>query len=166
MTRIILASALALAIAAPAVANDQLARNLGQDPGVFTTAELATIKGIREAATSTDAQTAQTLESLFAGGVVSTQSVAGPAAAQLALNLGIDGDYTTAELATIKGIREAATSTDTLTADALVAGTGGVVSTQSVESNAAKDQLARFLGVDAADYSLAELAVIKGDFED
>jgi hypothetical protein len=108
MKRIILTSALALAIAAPAFAGDQLARNLGLEPGVYTTAELATIKGIREGANGTDASTAAALETLYEGGVVSTQSVPGSAA----------------------------------------------------------EQLARFLGVNAADYSLAELAVLKGDFED
>lgn len=165
MKRIILTSALALAITAPAFASDQLARNLGLEPGVYTTAELATIKGVREAATNTDAATAASLEGLFGNGVVSTQSVAGTANAQLAANLGLSGDYTTAELATIKGIREGSSTVDAATAESLV-NAGGVVSTQSVENNAAKDQLARFLGVDPSDYSMAELAVLKGDFED
>lgn len=164
MKRIILTSAIALAIAAPAFANDQLARNLGLEPGVYTTAELATIKGVREAATNTDSLTAASLEGLFGNGVVSTQSVAGSANAQLAANLGLSGDYTTAELAVIKGIREGATNADAVTADAYV-NAGGVVSTQSVENSAAKSQLARFFGVDAADYSTSELARMKGAFE-
>jgi hypothetical protein len=166
MKRIILTSALALAIAAPAFASDQLARNLGVEPGVYTTAELATIKGIREGAVGTDAATASALEDLFAQGIVSTQSVGSIGHAQLAANLGLDGDYTTAELATIKGIREGAAGTDVATADALEGLlSGGVVSTQSTGGSAA-NQLAAFLGVNAADYSLAELAVLKGDFED
>jgi hypothetical protein len=164
MKRAILTSVLALAIAAPAFASDQLARNLGLEPGVYTTAELATIKGVREAASNTDAATAASLEGLFGNGVVSTQSVAGSANAQLAANLGLDGTYTTADLAVIKGIRESSTTTDVATADALV-NAGGVVSTQSVENSAAKSQLAAFFGVDAADYSMSELARMKGAFE-
>ena len=164
MKRIILTSALALAIAAPAFASDQLARNLGLEPGAYTSAELATIKGIREAATNTDAATAAALEGLYGNGVVSTQSVAGTANAQLAANLGLSGDYTTAELATIKGVREGGSTTDAATADSFVT-TGGVVSTQSVENSSAKAQLARFLGVDPANYSMAELAQMKGAFE-
>jgi hypothetical protein len=164
MNRILITSALALAIAAPAFANDQLARNLGLEPGVYTTAELATIKGVREAATGTDAATAASLADLFGNGVVSTQSVAGSANAQLAANLGLSGDYTTADLAVIKGIREGASTVDAATADALV-NAGGVVSTQSVENSAAKAQLAAFFGVDPADYTLAELAALKGSFE-
>jgi hypothetical protein len=164
MKRAILTSVLALAIAAPAFANDQLARNLGLEPGVYTTAELATIKGVREAATGTDAATAASLEGLFGNGVVSTQSVAGSANAQLAANLGVSGDYTTADLAVIKGIREGASTVDAATADAFV-NAGGVVSTQSVENSAAKSQLAAFFGVDPADYTLAELAALKGSFE-
>jgi hypothetical protein len=166
MKRIMITSVLALAIAAPAFASDQLARNLGVEPGVYTTAELATIKGVRENATSTDVATAATLEDLFSQGVVSTQSVGSIGNAQLAANLGLDGDYTTAELATIKGIREGAAGTDVATADTLEGLlSGGVVSTQSTAGSAA-NQLATFLGVNAADYSLADLAVMKGDFED
>jgi hypothetical protein len=167
MKRLILTSALALAVAAPAFANDQLARSLGLEPGVYTTAELAAIKGVREAASSTDAATAASLEALYTSGVVSTQSVEDTANAQLAASLGLEaGVYTTGELAAIKGVREAATGTDAATATALEAlYEGGVVSTQSV-GGPATEQLARSLGVNAADYSLAELAALKGDFED
>ena len=45
-------------------------------------------------------------------------------------------------------------------------GAGGVVSTQSVAGiSAGHAQIARNLGLDPADYSLAELAVIKGQAE-
>jgi hypothetical protein len=75
MKRIIITTALALAIAAPAVASDQLARSLGVEPGAFTAAELATIKGVREGGVSTDRETANVFAGLFSRGVVSTQSV-------------------------------------------------------------------------------------------
>ena len=40
----IIVTAIALAAATPALANDQLARSLGVEPGQFTTAELAILK--------------------------------------------------------------------------------------------------------------------------
>jgi hypothetical protein len=164
MKRLILTSAVALSLAAPAFASDALSRVMAIEPGTFTTAELATIKGLREAG---DTDTADALAALYAqGGVVSTQSVAGSASAQLAANLGLDPEaFTTAELATIKGIREGGTSVDRATADGLATAPAGVVSTQSAEDTRARAQLARFLGVDPADYSMAELAQMKGAFE-
>jgi hypothetical protein len=108
MKRIILTTALALAVAAPAFANDQLARSLGVEPGAFTTAELATIKGLRDAGVSKDRETADVVAGLFSRGVVSTQSVGISAGhAQIAANLGLDPNvYSLAELATIKGHAE------------------------------------------------------------
>jgi hypothetical protein len=104
MIRIILRSALALAIAAPAFANDQLAQNLGLEPGVYSNAELATIKGVREGASNSDADTAASLEALYADSVISTQSVQGSSGNQLARFLGVDpADYSMAELAVMKG---------------------------------------------------------------
>ncbi len=104
MMHIILTSALALAIAAPAFAGDQLARNLGLEPGAYSNAELATIKGVREGASNSDADTAASLEVLYADDVISTQSVQGSSGNQLARFLGVDpADYSPAELAVLKG---------------------------------------------------------------
>jgi hypothetical protein len=96
MTRIALTSALVLALAAPAVAGSQLERTLGVEPGAYTFAELAAIKG------SFDSDTGYRVPER--DGVVSTQSVASGAKAQLAASLGVSAaDYTFAELAAIKG---------------------------------------------------------------
>jgi hypothetical protein len=168
MTRIAITTALALAIAAPAVANDQLARSLGVEPGAFNTAELATLKGLAESGVSTDRETAAVLAGLFSRGVVSTQSVDATGNAQLADSLGLDsGAFTAAELATIKGLVEQRTTEDAFAiADRVARGGEGVASTQSVGGiSAGQAQLAATLGLDPAEYSLAELAVIKGQAE-
>ncbi|ABV93790.1 hypothetical protein Dshi_3135 [Dinoroseobacter shibae DFL 12 = DSM 16493] len=149
MTRIALIAALSTAIAAPAIANTQLERTLGVAPGVYSFAELAAIKG------SFDTDTGYTIPA--PGGVVSTQSVGiSPAHAQLAATLGLDaGDYSFAELAAIKGSFDSDTGYN-------ASAPGGVVSTQSVGTSPAQAQLAAQLGLDAADYSFADLAAIKG----
>lgn len=166
MKHTIIASAIALAIAAPASAGDQLARSLGLEPGAFTLAELATIKGGRESGDSTDREGARAFETLSAGTAAPTRRDGTRGDAQLAANLGLDDSYSTAELATIKGIAE---EHDSSAAGAIAyrldVGASGFVSTQSIGTPAAKDQLASFLGVDPADYSLAELAEMKGERE-
>jgi hypothetical protein len=149
MTRIALIAALTTAIAAPAFASSQLERSLGVEPGVYSFSELAAIKG------SFDTDTGYRIPA--ERGVVSTQSVGiSPAHAQLAATLGLDAnDYSFAELAGIKG------SFDTDTGYNVTA-PGGVVSTQSVGISQAHAQIAATLGLDANDYSFAELAAIKG----
>ena len=167
MKNLIITTALALAVAAPAFANDQLARSLGVEPGVYTTADLATIKGVREGGVTTDRETANVLQILFSQGVVSTQSMGASGNAQLAQSLGLNaGDFTTAELATIKGVVEQR-ATDDAGSIAYLTGHGGngVISTQSVGISAGHAQLASNLGLDPAEYSFAELAEIKGRFE-
>ena len=149
MTRIALTSALAIAIAAPAFADTQLERQLGVEPGIYTTAELAAIKG------SYDTDTGYNFPPR--GDVVSTQSVGISAGhAQLAAQLGVDAnDYSFAELAAIKGSFDSDTGYN-------FPAKGGVVSTQSVGITAGHAQLAAQLGLDANNYSVAELAAIKG----
>jgi hypothetical protein len=165
MKRIIITTALALAVAAPAFASDQLARSLGVEPGAFTAAELATIKGVREGGVSTDRETANVFASLFSRGVVSTQSVGASGNAQLARSVGVDGNgFTAAELATIKGIAEQR-ATDDADFFRQIGANGGFVSTMSVGVSAGHAQLAANLGLDPAEYTLAELAVIKGRAE-
>lgn len=167
MKAIIVTAALALSVAAPASASDQLARNLGLDPGAFSSAELATIKGGRESGVSTDRQSAAVFEALAVRGVAPTREAGAAGGAQLAANLGLDaGLYTSAELAEIKGVVEAHSTADTGSVAYLTARDGtGLVSTQSVGASGSSAQLADNLGVDPADYTLAELAVLKGQFE-
>lgn len=166
MKRIILTTALALAVAAPAFANDQLARSLGVEPGVFTSAELATLKGLRDSGVSKDRETANVFEGIFSRGMVSTQNVGASGNVQLARDLGVNaGDFTAAELATIKGITEQRATDDADFFRYVSDHANGVVSTQSFGISAGHAQLANDLGLDADEYSLAELAVIKGRFE-
>ena len=156
-------TALALALAAPAFANDQLARSLGLEAGAFTASELATIKGYVEERQTTNAGTIAAEIARARGGVVSTQSVAAPS--QVAASLGLDaGRFTASDLATIKGFVEERQTTNAGTIAAEVARAGaGVVSTQSV---AAPSQVAASLGLDASRFTAAELATIKGYVEE
>lgn len=75
MTRIALTTALVLGLAAPAFANDQLARSLGVDAGAYTTMQLVQLKS----ALSADEHI---VAKAITGGsaVVSTQSLGSPAA--------------------------------------------------------------------------------------
>ncbi|WP_208351350.1 hypothetical protein [Pseudaestuariivita rosea] len=146
---------LALVIAAPAFANNNLARSVGVEPGVYTLNELAAIKAARES------------DDVIGFGnrvseVVSTQSIGTSAGqAQLAASLGVDAsDYTLGELAALKSAHE--TDGENFRVNV---GPNEVISTQSGIS-AGHRQLAASLGLDANDYSLSELAAIKADRED
>lgn len=144
-------TALVLAAAAPAFANDQLARSLGLEPGVFTTSELATIAGYVEERDSTNDKIIANLVSRTGGGVVSTQSVD-------------DGQFTALELAQIAGLVEERDHTNRHHIAALMARAGaGSVSTQSVPGSS---QLAASLGLDAGQFTAVELAQIAGLVEE
>ena len=81
------------------------------------------------------------------------------ASSQLERSLGVEpGVYSFSELAAIKGSFDTDTGYN-------IPEAGSVVSTQSVGSSGAKAQLAASLGVNAEDYSFAELAAIKGSFD-
>ena len=117
MTRIraLALAALAGTLAAPALANDQLALSLGVQPGVYSTAELSLLRQARE--DENPVLERRILEAAGAGqvGFLSDHSLgaeeAAPAAApatlgvghdRLAASLGLDGDaYTTQELSAI-----------------------------------------------------------------
>ena len=153
MQRLILTAALALGTALPAAANDQLARSLGVEPGAYTTSELARLK------TATEENDHQRIDLITGGGsdVVSTQSVGvGAGQAQLARSLDVEpGAYSLAELAQLKTAME---ENDEQRIDFITDGGGDVVSTQSVRVRYGQDQIAASLGVDAEDYTAAELA--------
>lgn len=98
-----LTTALVVAATAPALANDQLARSLGVEPGLLTTAQLVQVKASVDNAN--DNRVAKELIERFTSGDVSTMSTGISAGhAQLAANLGLDpAEYSLAELAGIKG---------------------------------------------------------------
>ena len=151
MNRTLILSALVAAIAAPALASTQLERQLGVEPGVYTTAELVAIKG------SFDSDTGFNFPARD-GAVVSSQST-GFSAGHIALaaQVGVNpADYTTAELVGIKGSFDTDTGFN-------VAPRGDVVSSQSVGISAGHAKLAESLGVNPADYTLNQLAQIKAN---
>ena len=88
----------------------------------------------------------------------------------LAASVGVEpGVYTVSELAALKNAQDS----DDNTRIAHIRNGGSPVdsyasfaSTKSVDSNAGKAQLAASLGVDAADYSTAELAALKATLDD
>ena len=84
MKTIILSAALALTAAAPSFANDQLARSLGVEPGVYTLSQLIEIK---DAAEQTGNEGA-----VFFGDGVAFASGSNAGAVQLAAALGVDAD--------------------------------------------------------------------------
>jgi hypothetical protein len=141
MNRIIASTAVALSLAAPAFANDQLAASLGVEPGVYTTAELVQLKNAAEF-TSNDAR-------VFLGD--SLNFTADAAATQLAASIGVEpGRYSVAELAILKN---ASTEEGN---DARVHFDDGLAFT----SNAGAVQLALALGV-SPDLPLNKLIELK-----
>lgn len=149
MKRTLIVSALVAAIAAPAFANSQLEQILGVEPGVYTSAELAAIKG------SFDSDTGYNFP-VRDGGVVSSQST-GFSAGHLALaaQVGVNpADFSTAELARIKGSFDSDTGYN-------VSARGDVVSTQSVGITAGHAQLAAQEGVNPAEYSVNDILALK-----
>jgi len=162
MKALLLSTALVLGVAAQASANDQLARSVGVEPGVYTTAQLAQLKTALN-----DQEDGERhfdfLISKFNGDIVSTQSVGvTPGRAQLAASLGLTpADFTTAELAQIKSAA-ADTETSERHVEFLIDKfSGNIVSTQSVGVTPGRAQLAASLGLNPADYTTAELAQIK-----
>ena len=80
MTRTLIAALAAATFAAPALANDQLARSLGVEPGVYTTAELIQLKDAAEVSDNEG--------TVFFGDGFAFNASNG--AAQLAASLGVD----------------------------------------------------------------------------
>ncbi len=137
MNRIALTTALLLSLSAPAFASDQLAKQLEVEPGVYTTAELISLRSALE---NDDRAAANAIRSNPGGfGSVDAETVR-----EIALRSAEQDD----EQAAVRFLRKSAAS-DSFT-----------VSTKSGVS-AGHAQLASSLGVDAEDYSLAELVRLK-----
>jgi hypothetical protein len=143
-----LTTAVALGLAAPALASDNLARSCGVEPGGLTTAQLAEIKAVVD--NSDDNRAVQALiERYTSGGVASTMSV---------------GSDEARRIATITALTD--NDNDNRARDAFIARiNGGFVSTMSTGISAGHQQLADELGLDASEYSVAELAVIKSSYD-
>ena len=160
-----LTTALVVAASAPALANDQLARSLGVEPGVLTTAQLAQVKASIDNAD--DNRTAKALIERFASGDVSTMSTGVSAGhAQLAAQFGVDpAQFSVAELASLPALVDNDSDNRAVEARIEQIRNGGIVSTMSTGISAGQAQLAANLGVDAADYSLAELVNLKASYD-
>lgn len=156
MKTLALTTALSLAIAAPAFANDQLAASLGVDGSLYTTAQLVELRSAMEDGDQTRVDYIRS--SAQNGGTLSTKSGISEGHAQLAASLGVDSDdYSVAELAALKS----AMADDTAGAPINGYGMGwGTLSTKSGIS-AGQAQIAAALGVNPADYTLAELVKMR-----
>ncbi len=129
-----------------AQASDQLATSLGVQPGQYTTAELAQIRDAIEAGDS------QRAAFLLSGDARGTESFGSD---QLALSLGVEpGAFTAAELVALQSAVE---DGDAQAQSFIASGTQRVSRNSADASAPADSQLARLLGVDASDYTSAEL---------
>ncbi len=154
MKNFVIVLAFATTFSVPAGASDQLALSLGVDPGMYSTAELASLADAREAG---DIQRERFI--LGGGGeILSTQSYGDRPSAQLAMGLGVEpGMYSTAELA---GLAHARGQGDIQREKFILGGGSEILSTQSY-GESPSDQLALSLGVEPGMYSTAELALMK-----
>lgn len=169
MTRTLITAALATAmLAAPATA-DQLARAVGVEPGVYSTAELSLIRKAQEENDDLLYRTIVERAETRGAEVLSTQSIgasagAGAGQAQLAPSLGVEpGAHSFAELARLK---TAAVENDHQRIALVTEGSSEALSTQSVGTSTGKAQLARSLGVDPGDHSAAQLVRMHIDAHD
>ncbi|MDV7144552.1 hypothetical protein R3X27_17885 [Tropicimonas sp. TH_r6] len=152
MNRILLTTALALTLAGPALASDQLARSLGVEPGVYSTSELI---ALRSALENDEQATARAILS----GDVTKGAVGSPA--QFAASVDVDDSYSLADVAALRS----AESDDEQAAANFIRESGGVTKgvTTSTKSgvSAGQAQLAASLGVNPTEYSLSELVKLK-----
>lgn len=155
MKRILMTLGLVAATASPALADTSaLAASLGVSDAAYTTDELIRLRVAQE-----DGDEA-TAAAILAG--YTRQGVTGDAAA-LALSLGVEpGLLSTADLIRL---RQAMEEGDAGMIAFILGGGTETISTQSAP-NAGDRQLAAYLGVDAADYTTAELAEMYLDATD
>lgn len=147
MRTTILTSILAIAIAAPALANpgaDQLARSLGVEPGTYSLSELVRLNEAAEEGSVTGAQIARFVTSGGAD-VVSSSNPAGAITANEAqlIERAQIRNYTLSADQILAGLRN----------DATVSDRGVVTPTKAL--------IARGLGVDAASFTTAELVALE-----
>ncbi|MHA3978110.1 hypothetical protein ACW9UR_10540 [Halovulum sp. GXIMD14794] len=153
--KMLLSSAAVLLIATGAYANDQMARSMGLEPGVYSDAELIQIRAAMDA--DDDYRLHQLLDKDTA--VISTQSVGGSASnAQLARSVGVEpGVYSTAELAQMRAAMDA----DEDYTPRHVSHDGSIISTQSISATPeSRTQLERILGVEGQGLTDAELSYL------
>lgn len=141
-----IAAVAAASVAAPAVANDQLARTLGVEPGAYSTVELIQLRQ------AVEEQDSSRINYILSDAAEVTGTTPNP---QFARSVDAPG----ASISDIQVILSALEENDSDRAR-FQAG-GDVVSTQSFGVTAGQRQLAATLGVDAAAYSVAELIQLR-----
>lgn len=150
-------TAAAIALAVPAFANpgtDQLALQLGVEPGSLSLSELIRLEDARS---ENDAETVRFLLSGMdtVGRADNTAAGGNAGADQLASLLGVDpGAYTVAELIRLEDARAAG---DVETVRFILSGETRVETGAAGTVSPGKTQLAALLGVDPAAYTTAEL---------
>ncbi len=161
MTRFALTTALVLGLATPALANDQLARSLGVEPGAYSLTELVQLQ------TAMEDNDRSRIRNILNGNndVMSTQSFGVSAGhAQLAASIGVNAEeYSLGE---IVALRTAIEENDTQRINLIRSGDDAVLSTQGTSVSPGERQLALSLGVEPGQYTLTELVQIQSDRED
>ncbi|WP_089230988.1 hypothetical protein [Tropicimonas sediminicola] len=166
MKRFALTTAIALAVASPVLASDQLAAAAGVEPGVYTTNELVTLIAAQENGEW------KVVDSILAGNLTDTSADDRTAAGhvQLAESLGVNpAAYSTNELVELrKSIEEQdQTRVDYLKDNGSDANfDGATFSTRNSSFSAGHLQLAESLDVNPADFTTAELVQLKNAKEE
>ncbi len=158
MKRFILTTAMTVALAVPAAANDQLAMSLGVEPGEYTLSELVQLQ------TAMEEGDQKKIDFIMAGGGTTVpESAVSPAQIQLATELNVDpANFSYAELVQL---RQARLTGDIQEEGFILSGENDIISTQSFVSPG-QAQIAASLGLDPTEYTLAELASIAAERED
>ncbi|SDJ61250.1 hypothetical protein [Aliiruegeria lutimaris] len=154
MKRTVLFTALALTLAGPALASDQLARSLGVETGVYSTGELIALRSAVENGEHAKAN------DILSGSITKGRIDSAP---QFAASVGADSSYSTAD---VIALRSALEKNEQQTAGFIRNNAGvddGFVASSKSGISAGHAQLAASLGVNAADYSLSELTSLKAD---
>jgi len=140
MKSLILSSAIALSLAAPAFASDQLALSLGVEPGVYTTAQLADLSRAYE-----DNDQSR-IDFILSGGSNLDAAAIESRGLQLAIDRAIEeGDYTHARNLAARQV----------TPSGSVVSTRGAADVPAYLQNVADD-----LNIDTADFTLGELVAL------
>lgn len=162
MSRLALTSALIIALSAPAFADGktQLAGPLGVNPADYTLAELIRLENAKSDNNPTEFAF---VKDQAAGRIISSVGTVSPGQAMQASILGVNpADYTLAQLVRLE---TAVRDNDTQEIAFVKAqAEGKIVSTQGTVSAGLAMQAA-ILGVNPADYSASQLAVMTGDAE-
>ena len=150
-----LTTAIALGLAAPAFANDQLAASIGVEPGVYTTAELIQLRSALE---DNDQSTVNFILDMVDG----TPAANSAGARSIAASIGVDAaDFSVNELI---ALRRALEENDQSQVDFIKDhGAEVTMSTRGVTPGQAA--LAASLGVDAGDFTLTQLISLRSALE-